>query len=637
MNRREFAYLLGALASTPAAFSFPVGNETGNKADPAGDSPSPAGFNKYTEDWAQFCATPENERVFYALVDGRIVSERLDNENWRPTDWGHYAPSHWYHESTHPPELPVPGGSHYGVPMISPIPNLAGQGSYEPTWESLLQYECPEWYRDAKFGIWNHWSPQCVPEDGDVYAHNMYVQGSGQNKFHLAHYGHPSLFGYKDISAQWTLLNWDPSELMDLYVRAGARIFLALANHHDNFDTWNSKYQPWNAMNVGPRRDVIATWAAEARKRNLRFGVTTHSAVNWWGCQVSHGADATGPLAGIPYDGRLTSAEDRNEWWHGLDPQRLYIPKHPENALPDISYVKNYYDRVCDLIDQHNPDLVYFDETLLPLGWGGMNIGAYYYNRSLAVNGGKMEAVINVKNVPPNLAKAVVYDIERGGTSGIQTYPFQTETCIGDWHYLRSLYEWPGEYGQYLPPRAIIHWMVDVVSKNGTFILNVPGKPDGTIDSKERRILEEIGEWFKINGEAIYETRPWTVFGEGPHMLQLGSYLNNPVAEFDASDIRYTRNKAGTVVYAIVLGWPQSQRGERESGLLLKSFGASAAKPVKVANVELLGCQQRMQFNQTSEGLHIEWPSFAFTERSPRDTVVIAPSDIAVAFRLSLV
>ncbi len=563
-------------------------------------------FGRYTEDYARFCATPESERVFYALRDGHIVSEKLVDADWKPTGWGD------------PPDLPIPGGSHDGVPMVSPIPDLAGKGPYQPTWDSLLQYECPEWYRDAKFGIWNHWSPQCVPEDGDWYARNMYMQGSDQNKFQVSHYGPPSRFGYKDLCADWTLLNWVPSELMDLYVKAGARFFVALANHHDGFDTWNSTHHPWNAVNIGPHRDVIGTWAAEARKRNLRFGVTVHQARNWWWFQTSHGADASGPLAGHPYDGRLALAQGRDQWWEGYDPQQLYAPKHPPDALPDVSYVKNFYDRTRDLVDQHDPDLLYFDNPLFPLGWGGMNVGAYYYNHNLQRNGGKMEGVITIKNVPPRWTGSVVADIERGLSSGILPDPWQSETCIGDWHYQRALYTRPGEYGGYLPPRDVIHWLVDTVSKNGTFLLNIPGKPDGTIDSKERLVLERLAAWFDINGEAIYATRPWKVFGEGPHMIKAGSFQGTSIKDLDARDIRFTRNKAGTVVYAIALGWP-------DQALMLESFGTVAAtRPGRVAHVELLGSSAAVRWHQSAQALRVELP-----QRKPT-------SDEAVAFKIIL-
>jgi len=347
---------------------------------------------------------------------------------------------------------------------------------------------------------------------------------------------------------------------------------------------------------------VIGTWAAEARKRNLRFGVTVHQARNWWWFQTSHGADASGPLAGRPYDGILTSGQGGDPWWQGLDPQRLYCVKHPHDALPDVSYVKNFYDRTRDLVDQHNPDLLYFDNPLLPLGWGGMNIAAYYYNHSLRLNGGKVEAVITIKEVPPRLAKSVVADIERGLAGSILPYPWQSETCIGDWHYQRALFNQPGEYGGYMQPREAIHWLVDTVSKNGTFILNIPGKPDGTIDPKERLILEHIGEWFNINGQAIYATRPWTVFGEGPHMIKAGSFQGHTIRELDARDVRYTRAKDNTVLYAFVLGWPQQ-------AVRLRSLGTGAAnRPGKVTHVELLGSPEDLQWQQTSAGLRIEPP-----------------------------
>ena len=193
------------------------------------------GFNSLDLHYDAFCALPEEMRVFYALVDGKIVEQKLDEASWKPSAWGDN------------PELPVPGGSWDGVPMVAPVSGLSGEGPYQPTWDSMLQYEVPDWYRDAKFGIWAHWSPQCVPEDGDWYARNMYIEGQRQYKYQLEHYGPQSKFGYKDLTAQWTLLNWDPDGLIQRYKEAGARLFIALANHHDGFDAWDSKHQPWNA------------------------------------------------------------------------------------------------------------------------------------------------------------------------------------------------------------------------------------------------------------------------------------------------------------------------------------------------------------------------------------------------------
>ena len=212
----------------------------------------------------------------------------------------------------------------------------------------------------------------------------------------------------------------------------------------------------------------------------------------------------------------------------------LYGAKHPSDALPDASYVKNFYDRTRDLIDQHDPDLLYFDNDLLPLGWGGMNVGAYFYNHNLKTrrqDGSRSQRQTRTRQ----MAKAVVADYERGLTSGIMPYAWQSETCIGEWHYRRGLAEGPGAFGGYLAPRDAIHWLVDTVSKNGTFILNVPGRPDGTIDSKEIAVIDEIAAWLKVNGEAIFETRPWTVYGEGPNSIKSGSFQGNSISALGAA------------------------------------------------------------------------------------------------------
>ncbi|MEO6924090.1 MAG: alpha-L-fucosidase, partial [Bryocella sp.] len=300
MRRREFCKLAAASA---AAVALP---EAAQGASTVASTPASASD---IYDYAAFCAQPANQRNFSVLKNGNITSVKLDEAKWEPTAWGA------------PPELPVAGGSWDGVPMESPIAGLSGDGPYRPSWNSLLQYDAPEWYLDAKFGIWAHWSPQCVPEAGDWYARNMYIEkmtryqyhmkGSNQHLYHEQHYGPPSRFGYKDLCPQWTLLNWEPNALIERYKKAGAKFFFTLANHHDNFDAWDSKHQPWNAMQIGPHRDVVGEWAKAARAQGLHFGVTVHQARNWWWMQTSHGADQTGPYKGIPYDGRLTAAEGR--------------------------------------------------------------------------------------------------------------------------------------------------------------------------------------------------------------------------------------------------------------------------------------------------------------------------------------
>ena len=578
MIRREFCKILGAAAAAMATVkTWPrrLPDETANPE---------------SLDYARFCALPESERTFSAVSGDQIVTKKLDPAAWKATEWGS------------PPKLPGISDSWDGVPMAAPVTGLSGSGPYAATWDSLLQYEAPEWYQDAKFGMWAHWSPQCVPERGDWYARNMYLEGQGQYKYHLEHYGPQSRFGYKDLCAQWTLLNWEPEALIERYKKAGARFFFALANHHDGFDCWDSKHQPWNAKSMGPHRDVAGEWAKAARDRGLRFGATFHQGRNWWWFQTSHGADKQGGLAGAAYDGVLTAADGKGQWWQGADPQRLYGPKHPVDALPDPSYVKNFYDRTRDLIDQHEPDLIYFDNSLFPLGWGGMSIAAYFYNNSLMKHG-KVEGVANVKDVPDKLAKAIIADYERGLTSQIMPYPWQSETCIGEWHYNRMLYEKPGEFGGYLHPRDVIHWLIDTVSKNGTFVLNVPGRPDGTIDSKEIAVIDKITEWMSANSEGIYETRPWKVYGEGPNAVTAGKFQGESIAKLGAQDVRFTRSKNSRIVYAFILGLPSGEMTIAGLGL------SSPNSPGKIAKVEVLGSTQAPIWSQGGDGLKIKVPA----------------------------
>jgi alpha-L-fucosidase len=224
-----------------------------------------------------------------------------------------------------------------------PIP-----GPFRPNWESLKAYRYPDWFRDAKFGIWAHWSPQCVPEQGDWYARGMYVQGNAQYNYHVKTYGHPSQFGYKDICHIWRAENWDPEELIRLYAKTGAKYFVALGNHHDNFDCWNSKHQPWNCVNVGPKKDIVGTWAKIARAHGLRFGITYHGTPGrTWRefMPVRYGSDKAGPLKDVPYDGVLTKSDGKGKWWDGMDPQDLNGRTHGKSdPCPEVSVY-----RLCSL------------------------------------------------------------------------------------------------------------------------------------------------------------------------------------------------------------------------------------------------------------------------------------------------
>ena len=484
------------------------------------------------------------------------------------------------------------------------------QGKFEPTWDSLSQYQCPEWFRDAKFGIWAHWGPQCQPHEGDWYARHMYVQGHHQYKAHLAKYGHPSEFGFKDVIHDWKAEKWDPDHLVALYKRVGAKYFFAMANHHDNLDMWDSTYQPWNSVKVGPKKDIIAGWAKAARAQGLPFGVSVHAAHAWSWYETAQSSDKDGEKAGVPYDGKLTKADGKGKWWDGLDPQDLYEQRHEPAqgfdsansvhgrwnwsrgiSAPDQAYCDKFYNRTVELIRKYKPDLLYFDDTALPL-WpvsdAGLKLAAGFYNANLAKTGGKSDGVLFGKVLDDEQLKCLVWDIERGVPNRILQYPWQTDTCIGGWHYNKFAYD----RNRYKSAKTVIHMLADIVSKNGNLLLNIPVRGDGSIDEKEEKILEDIAAWMQVNSEAIYSTRPWTVFGEGP--ASAGVELSNQGFNegrgkpFTAEDIRYTASKDGKTLYAIVCGVPSGP-------VSLKSLGKTAGQLDRpIARVEQLGATETL-------------------------------------------
>jgi alpha-L-fucosidase len=463
-------------------------------------------------------------------------------------------------------------------------------GPFEPSLHSLKQYQAPEWFRNAKFGIWAHWSPQCVPEQGDWYARNMYIQGSAQYDYHVAHYGHPSKFGYKDICRLWKAENWDPEGLIQLYKKAGAKYFVALANHHDGFDCWNSARQPWNSVNMGPKMDIIGTWARAARQHGLPFGVAAFSAQNWKWFNVSHDSDKKGPLRGVPYDGNLTKTNGAGQWWQGYDPHDLYDLPHANDDPPPTDYVLNYFHRTKDLIDQHRPDLVFFCDSGLPLGDTGVRLAAHLYNSSALWNHGKIEAVIINKDVPPDLRQALVW--ERLPNDEIGPSPWLMDICIGDWHYKRDI--------TYKSAEDVVPYLVDTVSKNGNLLMNIPIRPDGAIDDREIAVLQEIADWMKVNGEAIFDTRPWKIFGEGPTRSPQVDFPYRDV-QYTPEDIRFTSN-AG-VLYAIALSWPDN------GTLLIKSLARhSPYSQGEITSVVLLGSDAKLEWTRDQNGLAIVLP-----------------------------
>ncbi len=510
----------------------------------------------------------------------------------------------------------------------------AGPGTAPPqfqaTWASLAAgYRVPDWFRDAKFGIWAHWTAQCVPEQGDWYARNMYIQGTPDYAYHLAHYGHPSKFGFMEIDHLWTAAHWDPEMLMDLYQRAGAKYFVALANHHDNFDAYDSKYQPWNSVNVGPKVDIVGTWAKIARAHGLRFGVSNHSSHAWHWFQPAYGHDVEGPLAGVPYDAAtLTKADGKGKWWDGLDPQDLYcglrLPMpmdlkttqaaeawhwandgHWYESVPpnDNGYTEKWFLRAQDLLDKYHPDLLYFDDDELPLGQAGLDIAAHFYNANQAFHGGHLEAVLNSKHLSAAHKPAMVQDIERGVSEGIRPEPWQTDTCIGSWHYERRLFL---EH-KYKTVDQVVHMLVDIVSKNGNLLLSIPLRGDGSIDEDERAFLQGMARWMDVNSEAIFGTRPWTVYGEGPSTVAaaqkgpFGGARDVQDQPYTAADVRFT-TKDGAL-YATLFAWPADGRA------LVTALGVQAPASARVTAVALLGYSGSLTWTQDGAGLHVTLPA----------------------------
>jgi alpha-L-fucosidase len=467
---------------------------------------------------------------------------------------------------------------------------------YIPTEASLQQHRTPEWFRDAKFGFTAQWTPQSLPEQGDWYARNMYVQGSPQYEHHLANYGHPSRAGYKDLCRDWKGESWEPAGLLDLYQSAGARYFVALANHHDGFDCWNSRFQPWNSVAMGPKRDIIGTWAPLARKRGLRFGAEVFSAQNWDWFQVSHGSDSTGPMKGVPYDGQLTARDGEGQWWSGLDPAALYGPAHLPGAPPDAAYCRRFFDRTADLLQQHQPDLIFYTERGLPLGQVGLQLAALQFNASRRKYGRSDEAVVCTKHVPRSLRAGVVCDMLPGDV--LEPEPWQMDICIGDWHYKRDL--------DYKTAADVIPYLVDVVSKNGNLLLNIPIRADGSIDERERAIVEDIGRWMKINGEALFETRPWQIFGEGPTQTQPVDFPYR-TQRYTPADIRFTMKKE--ILYSFALGRPA------DGTLRIASLGRTQQRLKRdPASVEMLGVPGPLQWMRTDDALVVTLPRTPPTE-----------------------
>jgi alpha-L-fucosidase len=473
------------------------------------------------------------------------------------------------------------------MPQLTP-------GTFVATRDSLSRYTIPGWFADAKFGIWSHWGPQSAVGDGDWYARNMYVEGSAQYQYHRQRFGPQSKVGYKDLISLFTADKWDPEALMDLYANAGAKYFFSMGVHHDNFDMWNSKYQPrWNAVAAGPKKDIVGLWAAAARKRGIRFGVSDHLSNSYDWFAPSHRSDTNGQYAGLAYDGADPAYADLYHNYAGEPTDFINTAKAMGRVAPE-QWKLEYVRRIKDLIDQHQPDLLYTDGGI-PFDEYGLTTVAEEYNLSASLHHGHVESIYNSKAPSDCTVGTCVLDRERGVLDGIQAQPWQTDTCIGEWHYKKGI--------QYKSAKKVIDLLVDIVSKNGNLLLNFPLPASGELDSEERVVLSGITDWMKRNSEGIYGSRPWKIYGEGPSTLVKPAAGMNEDKQPDltAQDIRFTTK--GGHIYAFIQGWPQGD-------FVVRALGrASAQNPGRIASVDMLGYDRPLHFKQEDATLRVTAPS----------------------------
>ena len=464
------------------------------------------------------------------------------------------------------------------VNTVSPV-----HGKFQPTEESFKQYQCPEWFRDAKLGFWAHWGPQAVPRQGDWYARKMYQEGSADYKYHVEHYGHPSVFGYREIIPLWKAQKWNPDSLMALYKKAGAKYFVSMGSHHDNFFLWDSKLHPWNAVNYGPHKDVVGLWQKAAKKEGLYFGVSEHLGASYTWFQTSHGADTAGPYKGIPYDGN--------------DP--MYHNLYHAKAMPDDhgwlsnnpEWQREWMFSIKELIDKYHPDLLYSDSQF-PFEEYGRNLLAYYYNQDMQKNNGELEAVYTCKQ---SSGGRWVTDLERGVMDTISRYPWQTDTSIGDWYYRTGQ--------QYKSANMVIQMLTDIVSKNGNLLINIVQTPEGDLEPDVLKIIDGIGQWLAINGEGIYGTRPWKIYGEYPEKEAVvkGGGFNEEKMRYTAQDIRFTSK--GDTLYAFCLDTP-------EDDIHIRSLGKKTRYNDKIIkSIRMPGSDERIRWKQKDNELVILKPS----------------------------
>ncbi len=466
--------------------------------------------------------------------------------------------------------------------IVSSHYHAIGQERYQATWESLKKYQTPDWFRDAKFGIFIHWGVYSVPAFGsEWYPREMYQQGSKEYAHHIEKYGSQKKFGYKDFIPFFKGEKFDAAQWVDLFKRAGARYVVPVAEHHDGFCMYKTALTRWNAVNMGPHRDVLGELAAEIRRQGLVFGLSSHRIEHWF----------------FMNGGRRFESDV-------IDPANadLYGPAREQNETLSPEYMNDWLLRSTELVDNYKPQLFWFDwwieqPALEPYR---KSFASYYYNKGVEWNKG---VVLNYKNTS-YADETAVLDLERGKLAGIRQMPWQTDDAIGNqsWGY--------AEGNTFKSAQYIITNLIDIVSKNGNLLLNIGPRSDGTITEEETQTLLTTGKWLAVNGEAIYATRPWKIFGEGVTESASGSY-HDQKKPFTPQDIRFT-TKSDTL-YAIALGKPVTNTS-------IKALGLQAGNG-SIASIELVGSHEKVAWTQQDPALII---------RLSKDY----PTDNAVVYRI---
>lgn len=463
------------------------------------------------------------------------------------------------------------------------IDRVIAAGPFAATWESLQGYRVPAWYEDGKFGIFIHWGVYAVPAFGNEwYPRNMYLPGSPEFRHHVATYGPQDRFGYKDFVPRFTAEQFDPDEWAALFRRAGARFVVPVAEHHDGFPMYDCGFSEWSAAKMGPQRDLIGELATAVRAQWLVSGLSSHRAEHWWF-----------------FDGGMTFDSDVRDPRHA----GLYGPAQPRDILqPNEQFLEDWLVRTCELVDKYRPQLVWFDWWIEQPAFEPylQQFAAYFYNRAAAWGRG---VAINYKHhaFPDGTA---VYDVERGQLAEIRPRFWQADTSVAknSWGYVAQR--------EYKTVGTLVGDLVDIVSKNGALLLNIGPRADGTIPEEERELLLGIGRWLTTNGEAIYGTRPWRIYGEGPTAVPAGSFTDTRRAAFTSRDIRFTARRAirqgrySDTLYATVLAWPD------DGTVTIAALGtASGLHAAEIAKVELLGHDEPLTWTREPGGLTVRGPA----------------------------